>query len=406
MNSAIVLGTEVNGMGVIRSLGRLGVECAAVCAPLHGDHALRSKYLAFSEQISPTADHDDITRVLSDVASRLKNEQPVLIPTTDMFSQYICDNQEQLAERFLFRCASKELFDSFLDKWKTDQICRANGIIVPNTFNPQDDAELLIVSEKLSFPAIVKPRYTFYNNFPGKNVVVNDANELLDFFAEHAVLGQSVIQEIIPSGDGDIIVVVTYSGKDGLVKATYSGRKIRQLLPDYGATCYGISESHPELVSTSENFLNKIGYKGFAALEYARSRADGQFYFLELNTRTYYHNQLFADAGVDLTQIGFAEITGLDQGASNTPKSQRNGLVWIDFRRDFKSVRIKLSHGNITVSEWLKSLLYPRSFAYWNWHDPMPFVEACTFGMKKNIPKVVRHLISFFPKRSSKSSPD
>jgi predicted ATP-grasp superfamily ATP-dependent carboligase len=89
----------------------------------------------------------------------------------------------------------------------------------------------------------------------------------------------------MPSGDGDIIVVSTYSDQEGRVIANYSGRRIRQYRPNFGAACYAISERHTALEKLSREFLNAIGYRGFSMLEFARGRQDGCNYFLELDTR-------------------------------------------------------------------------------------------------------------------------
>jgi predicted ATP-grasp superfamily ATP-dependent carboligase len=89
--------------------------------------------------------------------------------------------------------------------------------------------------------------------------------DLLRFLEGNDLLGKCVIQQVISSGDGDILVTATYSGSSGTVEAIYSGRKIRQYLPDYGATCFGISERHAMLEESTRAFLNNIRYRGFAA---------------------------------------------------------------------------------------------------------------------------------------------
>jgi predicted ATP-grasp superfamily ATP-dependent carboligase len=242
----------------------------------------------------------------------------------------------------------------------------------------------------MAFPVIVKPRYTFDATFPGKNAVFNNAKGLLTFFDGSELIEKSIVQQIIPSGDGDILVAASYSGADGTVKAMYSGRKIRQFRPDYGATCFGISERHLAIEEQSRTFLNNIGYKGFAALEFSRSRTDGRAYFLELNTRTYYHNQLFADAGVDLTQIGYLEMTGRDYETMRVHTVQREGLIWLDFLRDMNSIRIKRTQGKITYRQWLRSIVKARSFAYWNWRDPLPFFLGSLCLLKRLYFKLMR----------------
>lgn len=393
-NSAIVLGTDVNGIAVIRSLGRLGVRCGAIFSPTRGDHATRSRYLTFVQEVSHDSTDETISSAILGVANRIGDGPSVLIPTTDRFSAYLSRNREVLAKDLILCCSNIELYDAFLDKWKTAQLCNANGILIPRTACPQSAVELATVVNNISYPVVVKPRYTFGSRFPGKNAVFTDARSMQNFFDETDVLGHCVIQQIIPSGDGDILVVAGYSGSNGTVEAIYSGRKLRQYLPDYGATCFGISEHHPELEALSRNFLDNIHYQGFSALEFARSRKDGKNYFLELNTRTYYHNQLFADAGKDLTQIAYLSATGHDVVALHAAMKQRDGLIWLDFRRDFKSMRIKRRQRRITILRWMQSIIKARSFAYWDLHDPLPFAYACLWRSKELVLNLLSRLSS------------
>jgi predicted ATP-grasp superfamily ATP-dependent carboligase len=377
--AAIVLGTEVNGIAVIRSLGRLGVRCAAIRTPSRNDFAIHSRYLSFSHEVPAGSTDDALLIAISEAALRLGNQDPVvLIPTTDRFSEFLSRNAPSLAPRFVACCPSRPVCDAFLDKWKTALLCTQQGVRIPRTLCPKSPEEVAAAADELRYPVIIKPRYTYGTNFPGKNAVVRSGAELIEFFRKPGLIEKSIAQEIIPSGDGDILVTASYSGRDGRVKAIYSGRKIRQFLPDYGATCFGISERHADLEVRSRAFLDGLGYTGFAALEFARSRADGLAYFLELNTRTYYHNQLFADAGVDLTQVAYFEAAGIDVGPMVQSLKQRDGVIWLDFRRDFQSMRIKRRQGRITVGAWLASLCRARSFAIWHPKDPRPFIVACS----------------------------
>lgn len=376
--NAIVLGTEVNGIAVIRSLGRLGVRCAAIRTASRHDVAPHSRYLSFVHDVARDAPDALLADAVGEVAGRLGGAPgTVLIPTTDRFSEFLGRMQGQLPGRLIACNPDRSTCEAFLDKWTTAEICAANGILIPRTECPASPEALRDVAGSIRFPVIVKPRHTFGTQFPGKNAVFEDPDSLLRFFSNASLLGHCVVQEIISSGDGDILVVATYSGSDGKVKACYSGRKLRQYLPDYGATCFGISERHPELEQSTRRFLDAIGYKGFAALEFARSRTDGKAYFLELNTRTYYHNQLFADVGVDLNQVGFLDASGQDVATTASSLRQRDGIVWLDFRRDVQSMKIKRRQGRLTLAAWGWSLLRARSFAIWNARDPLPFVVAC-----------------------------
>ena len=390
--SAVVLGAEVNGIAVIRSLGRLSVRCGLVHATSRADFAHHSRYLACSEEIPGDADDAAVEAAIRRISANVGGETVVVIPTTDRFSQFLSRNRDSLGPQFVACNPDGSLCDTFLDKWKTTELCRKNGVLIPLTACPQTTAELAEVAAGMTYPVIVKPRYTFATGFPGKNAVFEDASGLIAFLADGSLLGRCVVQQIVRSGDGDILVTATYSSAARQVQATYSGRKLRQYLPDYGATCFGISERNSALEEATRRFLDDIGYRGFAALEFARSRDDGNAYFLELNTRTYYHNQLFADAGIDLTQVAFLDSIGRDFRSVLGPLEQRNGLIWLDFRRDFLSMRIKRRKGRITLTGWIFSILRARSFAYWSPRDPLPFIVACLWRSKELIFGLIRRI--------------
>ena len=60
------------------------------------------------------------------------------------------------------------------------------------------------------------------------------------------------------------------------------------------------------------SFLNEIGYIGFAGVEFAEEVETGEIFFLKLNARAVLPNWLTADAGIDLTTIGYLEMSGAD----------------------------------------------------------------------------------------------
>jgi D-aspartate ligase len=370
---AVVLGLTVNGLGVLRSLGTLGVPCVGIYKGRR-DYGRRSRYLRRSLRLDAGASDDEIEAALRELTAATE-AKPVLIPTEDRYAQFVAWNQEALRERYVVRCPPRDLFDAFLDKAKTIELCQRHGLVIPasRVLGTRGAVEEAMAS--MRFPAIVKPRLTFDQGFPGKNFIAETPEALALFFDRRPqLLGGTVIQEVVPSGDGHILVVATYSGEDGRVLGIYTGRKLRQFLPDYGVTTFGVSESHPELARATRSFLEGIGYRGFAALEFARDRLTGQISFLELNARTYYHNRLFADAGVDLTRIGWDEMVGSSE-RSEMP-AQRDGVHWLDFARDLRSFYRKRRQGAERLGGWLRSLLKTRSFAVFDVRDVGPALLA------------------------------
>ena len=233
---------------------------------------------------------------------------------------------------------------------------------------------MLAAASTFRYPVIIKPAGGVATGFPGKNVVVQDADGLLGFYrAQPELTDRTVFQEFIESGDGHILYVSTYSGADGVVMARCSFRKLRQWLPDRGVTSYGVSETMEDLLEQTTSFLQSIGYVGFTGVEFAEDAKTGETFFLELNARAVLPNRLLADAGVDLTAVAYLEMCGLGQPQAMI---QRDEVYWIDFQHDIPSGAVRWSRGELSLRGWLRDAWRATSFATWDRHDPRPFLAS------------------------------
>jgi predicted ATP-grasp superfamily ATP-dependent carboligase len=121
-SSAIVLGGEVNGLAVIRSLGRLGVRVAAIRACKPGDPAAYSRYTAFTGEISADATDEALLLAISGCAARIGGHPIVLVPTTDRFSELLAAHDPALRPHFVVCNPQAAVCTAFLDKWSTAEL--------------------------------------------------------------------------------------------------------------------------------------------------------------------------------------------------------------------------------------------------------------------------------------------
>jgi predicted ATP-grasp superfamily ATP-dependent carboligase len=123
------------------------------------------------------------------------------------------------------------------------------------------------------------------------------------------MIENTILQEVIKSGDGHIYICSVYFDGESQPLGIYTGRKIRQYLPDFGVTCFGESVIEPKVLELTIEFLQKIKFKGLGTAEFAKDRIGGEYLFLELNGRSYYHNILFTDCGINLPYINYCDLT-------------------------------------------------------------------------------------------------
>jgi D-aspartate ligase len=395
-NPAIVLDLGVNGLGVIRSLGRKGVRVTGVVYVEQGV-ARYSRYCEVADL--PNIEVGE-AEFLSSLLALCKGmpAPPVLFPTSDESTELLSKHEEALASNALFVLPARQTLLDILNKNRTARIANECGIRIPATHIASSLADLCELAPWMRYPILYKPRNHYNVHLPGraKNFVFDRPTDLTSFFGVHPHLAsQGIFQEIIRGGDGHILVCTAYFDRNSEPLAVYTGRKIRQLQPDYGVTSYGISEDLPGIAETTICFLRKIGYRGLAAVEYVEDRDTGQVYFIEINGRSYYHNALFLSCGVNLPWIAYLDAVRHPMLAREVKPRQEYGRRWLDFARDARSFRQKHKAGQLGWGPWIRSLCRARSFAVFALDDPRPFLHGMTKLIWRQIWKGARRVWTY-----------
>jgi D-aspartate ligase len=376
---AVIMGLDPSGLPSVRTLGAMGVPCLGMHWGSRWEIGRYSKYLLRMIQVPYPPSHQQLLRALDELTEPWREASPILIPAEDIYAAFIDEMQDALRPRYTLRASPEKLYALFVDKARTIEACSDQGVVIPRSVAIDSAQNVSAVCSDFRFPVIVKPRSSYGTGFPGKNFVASSASELARFFGDRPdMVGRTVAQEVIHSGDGKIVVAFTYSGREGKVLAQVTVRKLRQWRPDYGQTSFGRSELVPEVARITERFLNAIEYQGFAAVEFAEDADTGRYFLLEVNPRLGLPIQLVLDANVDLIRIAYREMGEMRQEDSATAPSPRqiDGVHWIDFRYDVFSFLDKYRRSKLSLSAWLRSLLRASSYATFDVRDPKPFLAS------------------------------
>lgn len=371
---AIVLGLGVNGLAVVRSLGEKDLAVSGIFHEATDELGIHSKYLINSSKLPRQYNTELLLETCLSLCKDKSCGKVTIFCSTDSFAAKISENQTLFEQHFFITTPDKNMYWHFVAKQPTADICIANNFPIPKTIYSKVKGVLFDKASKLDFPLIIKPNLTFGDDFPGKNLIVKTPDELANFIETYPQLETEVIaQEIVPSGDGKIYLVTCYSDSNGKVRIAYSGKKIRQYLPDFGVTCFGVSEQNDYLKSITIRFLEAINYTGYATLEFAYDKASDKYYFIELNIRSFYHNQLFKDAGLDINYLAYQVVKKQGDCPEHCLTQQVDNIYWLDFTRDFGSFMRKPA---LSLFQWIKSITKARSFAYFNCKDLKPFIVS------------------------------
>ncbi len=374
-HAAFVLGLQENGYGIVRSLAREGVPIVGVYSNAN-EFGRLSKHCE-SYYLAPSVERQERFCAML-IEHRAKfDARPVLFPTSDEYAFLLARNMEKLSQHFLFHWVAPDRLSRIIDKSEISEICHGTGVPVPRTYAPRVEDDLAKQVSSFPFPCLIKPN-SYAVNFPAgtKNFIARSPMDLLEFYEKRPWLkGATLWQEIIEGDDDNIFqctMLIRESGELGPLSCT---RKTHQYPPGYGIMVFGHSEHNHEVVTLSSKLVGLLHYRGLASLEFKYRPKDGRYYFIEINPRLPWYNALFVDAGINLPYFAYLDLIGGSHLKTVQP-SQRDGVYWIHLKLElgwFLETRRK--HGT-KLFQWLKSIAKARSYAWFDWRDPKPFLRS------------------------------
>ncbi len=366
---AVVLGGYANAVSVTRSLARLGAHVYAL-----GDSSSEVRHSRFCGTfVDLGADAAVQDRWLEWLASGPQGA--VLLPCSDDGLELIARNRPSLVELgYMPYEADDEVALAMLDKYETYSRANALGVAVPRTFRPRTREELEQLATEMPFPCAVKPARSHVfqrrSGLPEKLVVVNDLDQLHAAFESLGRLDvELLVTEIVPGGDDRLPSYYTYLDEHGEPLLEFGTRKIRQFPIHFGHGCYRVSEWDEEVAREGLRFLQGVGVRGLAMVEFKRDGRDGRLVLIECNHRFTSATELVRRSGIDLATFTYLRLLG--RATPRRPPFRKGVSLWYpaDDLRAFHAYR---KDGELSLSQWLRSLMRSQHFAIFDWADPKP----------------------------------
>ncbi len=336
-----------NGLAVLRGLGRMGVPVYAVSEK--NSIGFYSRYVCKS-WVVPDNHHDPegFLEVLLEVGRELKTEgkKAVLFATRDSTVELFAKNAERLEKYFVCHFPSSEVIYTVSDKMIQYRTAERIGVPYPQTYF-EDELEQLysdLVSGKLQFPVICKTRKELPSTLRKKfRIAVFETKEgLQKHVAEATSLGiHWVVQNVVPGGDENLYTLGSCIGRDGRMKAVFTGRKLLQQPPKFGICRVGESMEVPELIAHGEKLLRELNFFGISQVEFKYDHRDGKYKLMEVNPRSWAWISLPIEMGINLPYAFFCDALGIDVPLQEMKKravwiSATDDLYWSLKARDAK----------------------------------------------------------------------
>jgi len=293
-----------NSLAIIRSLGRRGLKVTGGEDTWFATGCF-SKYCQ-GRVIYPSPDKHP-AEFVNHLLNVVKNDNyEVIFPVTDKTVTPIAKYREEFAKYTHVPLPDYEILMKAMDKAKTIEIARQNGIACPVTYAADNFEEVVAAKDEFQFPVLIKPR----RGYGARGLTLcNTPEELTSAYPEiTAIYGNCLIQEYIPPGGEELGVYALFNSNSEL-RAVTVHRRLRSYPVSGGPSTLRETVHRPELVETAIRLLKALNWSGVAMVEFKTDPRDNQPKLMEVNPRWWGSLQLSILSGVDFPYLLYKMVT-------------------------------------------------------------------------------------------------
>ncbi|MDR7300175.1 carboxylate--amine ligase [Haloactinomyces albus] len=380
---AVVLKLDPNvfhhgGLGVIRSLGRLGVPVYGVhedaLAPAAHSRYLHGRWLWRPEAADTERVLDGLLRLADRIGSR-----PVLLPTDDAGAILLAEHADTLRPWFRLPEPDRYLPRALTGKHSLHRLCRQWGLPHPLTVSAGSWSEMAHFAGQVGFPLVAKLATPWRASGAvglRSTTIVRTRGELS---AVHRACDRDetagvMLQEYLPGGHGSDWFFHGYCDAASTCRPAFTGVKERSYPAPAGLTSLGRCADNVALRQQATELLSRLSFRGIVDLDWRWDERDGQYKLLDFNPRIGAQFRLFRDrAGIDVAVAAYLDLTGQPVPEGEPIVGRRFVVENYDPIAAFGYWR----SNRIDLRAWAASLRGVDESAWFARDDPAPFGLMC-----------------------------
>jgi D-aspartate ligase len=318
---ALIIGTDINAY----YLARCYHEYTNRKADMLGIYKDNEKPLAYTrytkilnmKYVPNLWDEKVFLKELNKYYDEHQNEKILLVSSNETYGEFIAKNKNELSKKFYFNYPDVKLQRTLVIKDLFYKTYANSCITMPQTiyYDCRKDEE---VKEKLTFPIIVKASNVIkfkHIEFTGKKKIYKletmaELNKVIEYFKKGGYDDILIIQEYIPGDDSHLFDAVVYADKNKKVKlVSFAQIGLQEHAPrmigNAAVLINGYSE-YPgveEQIENIKNFMESIGYQGFAEFDMKYDARCNKYKVMEINARQGRCSYYITPCGYNLIEI-------------------------------------------------------------------------------------------------------
>jgi len=363
------------GLGVIRSLGRLGVRIYGVhegpLAPAASSRFLHGRYFWNPGADDPDRLRDGLLR-LADVIG----QPAVLITTDDAGAIFLAEHGDELRSSFLFPRPPRDLPRRLAGKYSLHRLCGELGVPTAMAAMADSAAAARQFAADAGFPLIAKLATPWHGHgrVHSTTIVADDAELDAIYDACSRAGAGLMLQEFIPASAGSDWFFHGYCDDSSACRPAFTGVKERSYPAHAGLTSLGHAIANDRLRAEITRLLAAVGYSGIVDIDVRWDARDDTFKVLDVNPRLGAQFRLFRDtAGTDVAIAQYLDLTGQPVPDCD----QVSGRRFLVENYDPIAAVSYWRHGELGSRAWVTSLRAVDETAWFARDDLRPFGLMC-----------------------------
>jgi D-aspartate ligase len=307
---AVILGSGITALGVLRVLGRAGIP--AYLVETEDPMLRRSRWFRALPDAVPPGRRDPLEGWLA----ALPFSRAVLVPCSDFWARAVAGLPPELKERFPASTPAPASLEALLDKGRLAAALDRESLPRPESHAVTSADDLGAIPDEFFQGAFLKPRESqpFLKHFGVKGFRVTSREDAQDRLEMASAAGFDVIfQYYIPGPPSNHYFVDGFIDREGVERALFVRQRLRMYPPLFGNSTYMRSiapDAVPEAVETTRRLLRGLGYRGMYSAELKLDARDGLFKLLEVNARAWWYVEFAAQCGVDVVRMAYDDALG------------------------------------------------------------------------------------------------
>jgi predicted ATP-grasp superfamily ATP-dependent carboligase len=286
--------------------------------------------------------------------------------------------REQLINWYFVIMPEHDTVDLLMNKTRFYKYALESNFPIPRTYMLNQNSDIDQIVQDITFPSTLKPPISANPEWESKSKLkaykISKPEQLHELFHQYGGLEENLIlQEWVVGPETNLYSCNCYFDSTSTPQVTFVARKLRQWPPITGNSSLGEEYRDDTVLDITLRLFSAVNYNGLGYVEIKQDARNGKYFIMEPNVcRPTGRSAISEAGGVELVYTMYCDALGWALPPNRT--QSYDSAKWIYLRRDLQSAIFHWRNGNLSFSNWIKSLRGKKRYALFSWSDPGPFI--------------------------------